>query len=83
MSLTQLPCITMKRIRREPGKFEVLKLFAALGRHEGFILGDEESEKKFLESISASLLRDKDNSALLHGLRAEDYLRRRRFCCVR
>jgi len=62
----------MKRIRREPGKFEVLKLFAALGRHEEFVLGDDESEKRFLEIISASLLRNKDNSALLHGLRAED-----------
>lgn len=62
----------MKRIRREPGKFEVLKLFSALGRNEGFILGDERSEKKFLKSISASLLRHKDNSALLYGLRAED-----------
>jgi len=62
----------MKRIKREPSKFEVLNLFAALGRHEGLVLGDKQSEKKFLDSISSSLLRNKDNPALLHGLRTED-----------
>lgn len=62
----------MKRIERDPAKFEVLRLFASLGRQEGFILGDEQSEKKFLERISASLVRYKENTALLHGLRAED-----------
>lgn len=62
----------MKRIRRDPGKFEVLNLFASLGRREGLILGDKESEARFLERISASLLHNKDNPALLHGLRTQD-----------
>jgi hypothetical protein len=62
----------MKRIRRDPGKFEVLNLFACLGRREGLVLGDKQSEKNFLNSISASLLRNKDNQALLHGLQTED-----------
>lgn len=62
----------MKRIGRDPGKFEVLNLFAALGRQEGLVLGDKESEAKFLDRISASLLCNKNNQALLHGLRTED-----------
>lgn len=62
----------MKRIRRDPGKFEVLNLFASLGRREGLVLGDRESEAKFLDHISASLLCNKNNQALLHGLRTED-----------
>lgn len=62
----------MKRLRRNPGKFEVLNLFASLGREEGFVLGDKKSEQQFLENISASLLQSKDNPALLHGFRAED-----------
>lgn len=62
----------MKRIKRDPGKIEVLNLFAALGRKQGFKLGDKTSEAKFLESVSASLICNKDNQSLLHGFRTED-----------
>lgn len=62
----------MKRIKREPGKIEVLNLFAALGRQQGFKLGDKTSEAQFLESVSASLICNKDNQSLLHGFRTED-----------
>jgi hypothetical protein len=62
----------MKRLDREPGKMEVLNLFAALGRQHGFTLGDKRSEAQFLESVSASLISNKDNQSLLHGFRTED-----------
>jgi hypothetical protein len=51
---------------------EVLKLFATIGRQHGFTLGDKTSETQFLESVSASLIRNKDNQSLLHGFRTED-----------
>ncbi len=49
-----------------------MKLFAAIGREENLVLGDEQSEQKFLDIISASIIRHKDNPALVHGLRTED-----------
>jgi hypothetical protein len=61
----------MKRLKRDPGKFDVLSLFASLSREEGFVL-DEKGTQQFLSNISASLQRSKNNPMLLHGLRAED-----------
>lgn len=60
----------MKRIARDPEKFEVIDLFDAISQKRDLKLGDEESERIFLESIKTSLGRYK-TPILLHGRRVE------------
>ena len=60
----------MKRIPRDPEKFEVIDLFDAIGQKLGLKLDDEHSERSFLESIETSLGRHK-TPIILHGRRVE------------
>ncbi len=60
----------MKRIPRDPEKFEVIDLFDAIGQKQALKLDDEESEKNFLKSIETSLGRHK-TPIILHGRRVE------------
>jgi len=60
----------MKRITRDPEKFEVIDLFDAIGQKRDLKLHDESSEKIFLESIQTSLGRYK-TPIILHGRRIE------------
>jgi len=64
----------MKRINRNPEKFEIIDLFDAIGRAWNFTLDDKSSEQQFLENISKTLSRNKNNPVLIHGLRVESML---------
>lgn len=61
----------MKRIPRDPEKFEVISLFDAIGQRRGLKLNEKESEKTFLDSVSKSLTQSKDVPIILHGRRVE------------
>jgi hypothetical protein len=60
----------MKRIPRDPEKFEVIDLFDAIGQKRDLKLHDKDSERTFLESIETSLGRHKI-PIILHGRRVE------------
>jgi len=61
----------LKRIKRNPEKFEVIDLFTALGREHGYKLSVEADTDDFIERIGNSLKASKDNPNLLHGKRVE------------
>jgi hypothetical protein len=61
----------LKRVKRNPEKFEVIDLFTAMGREHGYKLSVEEDENDFIERISKSLKSSKDNPNLIHGKRIE------------
>lgn len=61
----------MKRIKRNPEKFEVIDLFTALSREHGYKLNVEEDANDFIKRIRNSLKASKDNVNLLHGKRVE------------
>ena len=61
----------MKRIPRDPEKYEVLTLFDSIGKKINLKLHDKNSEKAFLDSVTTSLARNKDTPILLHGRRIE------------
>lgn len=61
----------MKRIKRDPEKFEVIDLFTALGREHGYRLSVEEDANDFIERIGSSLRMSQNNPNLLHGKRVE------------
>jgi hypothetical protein len=61
----------LKRIRRNPEKFEVIDLFTALGREHGYKLRVEEDASDFIERIGSALKASQDNPNLLHGKRVE------------
>lgn len=61
----------MKRIKRNPEKFEVIDLFTALGREHGYKLAVKEHEEDFIERIGNSLKASQENPTLLHGKRVE------------
>lgn len=61
----------MKRIKRNPERFEVIDLFTALGREHGYKLSVEEDASDFIERIGKSLKASKDDPNLLHGKRVE------------
>lgn len=60
----------MRRIPRDPEKFEVIDLFDAIGQKRNLKLQDKDSERTFLESIKTSLGRHK-TPIILHGRRVE------------
>jgi len=62
----------MKRIPRDPEKFEVIDMVSAIGRKTSFKIGDEASEAAVLGKDSDSYRRARKNPALLHGRRTED-----------
>lgn len=61
----------MKRINRNPEKFEVIGLFDTVGRKRGFTIGNANSQQQFLKGISESLSKNKDNPVIIHGHRIE------------
>ncbi len=61
----------MKRIPRDPEKFEVIDLVNAVGKKSGFKIGDEEGEARILARLSESYHKTKINAGLLHGRRTE------------
>ncbi|MBM4301623.1 MAG: hypothetical protein FJ121_08850 [Deltaproteobacteria bacterium] len=61
----------MKRIDRNPERFEVIDLFEAMARKRGLKLNDPSSHKSFIDSVSNSLNSSKDNPIILHGRRVE------------
>ena len=62
----------MKRIPKDPEKFEAIKLFDAMGRKYGFSMHDEDATDQFLCNVSTSLETDKSNPIVLHGRRSEE-----------
>ena len=62
----------MKRIPKDPEKFEAIKLFDAMGRKYGFSMHDEDATDQFLRNVSTSLSTDKSNPIVLHGRRSEE-----------
>jgi Holliday junction resolvase len=60
----------MKRIPRNPEKFDVLDLYSAIGKTQNLKLNDAESQEQFLQSISRSL-RTNRSPIMLHGRRVE------------
>lgn len=61
----------MKRIPKDPEKFDAIDLFDAIGRKRGFRIDDKSSQKRFLDSISNSFARNRSNPIILHGRRVE------------
>lgn len=61
----------MKRIKRDPEKFEVIDLFTAIGREQGYKLSVPGDVEKFIGRISRSLQTSQDNPILIHGKRVE------------
>ena len=61
----------MKRIKRNPEKFEVIDLFTALGREHGYKLSVKEDVEDFIDRIGSSLKASQENPNLLHGKRVE------------
>lgn len=61
----------MKRISRDPEKFEVLSLFNAIGQKKSLKINDKNSEKVFLESVSTSFTKSRNVPIILHGRRVE------------
>lgn len=62
----------MKRIPRDPERFEVIDLVNAIGRKTSFKIGDRAGEAKILGRLNDSYQRAKANAAMLHGRRTED-----------
>lgn len=61
----------MKRVKRNPEKFEVIDLFTALGREHGYKLSVDEDANDFIERVSNSLKTSQENPNLLYGKRVE------------
>ncbi|MDR5798058.1 hypothetical protein QCE49_32170 [Caballeronia sp. LZ008] len=61
----------MKRIARDPGKFEPLNLFTAIGREAGYRLGSEAHYHHFINAVEKSLKASQANLNMLHGKRIE------------
>lgn len=61
----------MKRIKRNPEKFEAVDLFTAVGREQGYEINNPEDREDFLSRIGESLKTAHQNDTLLHGKRVE------------
>lgn len=61
----------MKRISRNPGKFEPLNLYTAIGREAGYKLGSEAHYQHFIGAVEKSLKASQANLNMLHGKRVE------------
>jgi hypothetical protein len=61
----------MKRIARNPGKFEPLNLYTAIGRDAGYQLGSEAHYQHFIKAVEKSLKAGQANLNMLHGKRVE------------
>lgn len=61
----------MKRLNRNPEKFEILKLLKAFGKKEGYSFKDKHNGKRFSDMLESAFDKAKANPAILHGLRVE------------
>lgn len=61
----------MKRVKRDPEKFEVIDLFTAMGLKHNYRLYVKEDVDHFIERISSSLKSSQDNPILIYGKRVE------------
>lgn len=61
----------MKRLSRDPLKFDVISLFEAVARDRGLGLGDKDTDKDFLREVAAAYKANRDNPILIYGKRAE------------
>ncbi|WP_421148537.1 hypothetical protein [Aeromonas dhakensis] len=61
----------MKRLARNPGKFEALEVFTAFSREHDYKMTSPEDTEKFLEQFGESLKASQANQILLHGKRME------------
>ncbi|MBB3165756.1 hypothetical protein FHS25_006268 [Rhizobium laguerreae] len=61
----------MKRVRRDPAKFDAIELYTAVGRDRGYRLNVEGDMENFLDTVKGSLQASQTNPLLLHGKRAE------------
>ncbi|MBX5272611.1 hypothetical protein HJB99_28785 [Rhizobium sp. NLR17b] len=61
----------MKRVKRDPEKFDALALFTAVGRDRGYKLNVHGDMESFLDTVKGSLQASETNPLLLHGKRAE------------
>lgn len=61
----------MKRMARDPEKFGVLELFAAVARKKNLRLDSDEDFRKFADLALASLVSSQNSGTIIHGKRAE------------
>lgn len=61
----------MKRIKRDPERFEVIDLFTAIGRKQGYKLALPADTEDFIRRVKCSLQTSQDNQILVHGRRVE------------
>jgi hypothetical protein len=61
----------VKRIKRNPEKFEVIDLFTAMGREHGYKLAVNEDADDFIKRIECSLKASIENPNILYGKRVE------------
>ncbi|MBJ9972750.1 hypothetical protein I8254_17275 [Providencia rettgeri] len=61
----------MKRLERNPEKFEALEVFTAFSREHGYKLRSQEDTEKFLQVFRDTLKVSQENTILLHGKRME------------
>lgn len=62
----------MKRINRNPERFETLELFSALAQVHDYDIKSNEHEKDFIERIQTSLNASRKNPVMLNGTRTEN-----------
>lgn len=61
----------MKRLKRDPEKFDPIELYAAMGREQGYKLNAGDDHTDFVERVGRSIKAASENSALVHGKRIE------------
>lgn len=61
----------MKRLKRDPEKFDPLELYSAIGREQGYKLNAGNDDLDFVKRVEMSIKAARDNPALIHGKRIE------------
>lgn len=61
----------MKRLKRDPEKFDPIELYAAIGREQGYKLNAIDDHIDFVKRVGDSIKAASDNPALIHGKRIE------------
>jgi hypothetical protein len=61
----------MKRVKRDPAKFDAIELYTAVGRDRGYKLNVEGDIQSFLDTVKDSLQASQTDPLLIHGKRAE------------
>ncbi len=61
----------MKRVKRDPAKFDAIELYTSVGRDRGYKLNVPGDIESFLDTMKGSLQASQTNPLLLHGKRAE------------